>query len=580
MMEHPYKTMCRIACLGIGLAVIAGCATHQQAPEGKAGTQGNQAGLTHMAPGDYDPGFLYLAAQNALKEGQPALAVQMLEALVAKDKSAIDPHLQLVQLLLQYNQLDKASEHIKQLATIASLDPEQAQQLDILQIRLAYGQGNPDIALNMLKSYLSRHPEDIQALELNVRILAEQKRLTEAIGIIKKAIHIQDTPQLRLMQAQLLLQQQQTQGAKLALQRMREMDPDDDTAVLMLSNIAVKESHPDEAEELLRDFRAGHPEALRVSNALGRLMVQQNRLVEAITIYRDLDSRTGGEPSVLQALGLLYYQHNDFSKSVATFRKLISLQPSDEASYYLAASLEAMKKYPQARKIYAKISKDAPIYTETQLRLAGLDIMDSKPEKAVTRLKLVIRQHPEQLVAYTMLSSIRIAQKEYRKALDETATTLAFRKLPPQLLFNRAVALEHFKKYADVEITLKRVLEHDSRHTDSLNFLAYTYAIQGIHLDEAEKLIGRALAQKPDDGYYLDSLAWIQYKKGQIKLAIATQKRALELVGDDPVMREHMGDMLWKNEQQDEARNEWQRAIKLKHENPAMLRKKITQGLE
>ncbi|HKI61447.1 MAG TPA: tetratricopeptide repeat protein [Mariprofundaceae bacterium] len=580
MTEHHDKAIIRIACAAIGLAMLAGCAAqHQPAAETKPGVPEHPANLGHSLT-NYDPAFLYLAAQNALKEGQPSLAVQMLEALVAKDNSAIDPHLQLVQLLLQYNQLDKAKVHIEQLRSAHNLDPAQRQQLDLFRIRLAYGQGKPDIALGMLDDFLSRQPKDIQALELKVQLLAEQKRLPEAVRVIKKAIHLQDTPQLRLLQAQILMQQDQIEGAKLALQHMRELDPDDDTPVLMLANIALKQNHPDEAEALLRAFLADHPESLRVSNALGRVMVQQNRLVEAILIYRDLDSRTGGEPSVLQALGLLYYQHKDFSNSATTFRKLISLQPSDEAFYYLGASLEAMKKYPQARKTYANIGKDAPIYTETQLRLAGLDIMDNNMEQAVKRLQQVIRKHPEQLVAYTMLSSIRVARKEYRKALDETANTLAIRKLPPQLLFNRAVALEHFKKYADVEITLKRVLEHDSRHVDSLNFLAYTYAVQGIHLDEAESLVRRALDLKPDDGYFLDSLAWIQFKKGQIKMAIATQKKALKLVGDDAVMREHMGDMLWKNGQYDEARKEWQQAIKFKHEDPAMLRKKITQGLE
>jgi len=580
MNKHLHQLTFRLISIIIGLALLGACAARQPAATSTAKEANEQNTTSQIPMADLEPGFLYLAAQKALKDGQAGLAIQMLEALVAKDKSATEPHLQLVQLLLQYSQLDKAAEHIEQLRQTHDLASDQLQQRDMLAIRLAHAQGNPDIALAMLNEFLLHQPHDMDALELKVQILAEQKRLPEAIGVIKKAIHLQDTPQLRLMQAQILMQQEKIEGARMALQRMRELDPDNDTPVLMLSSLALKENHPDEAETLLRSFLEAHPEALRASNALGRLMVQQSRLVEAILIYRDLDNRTGGEPAVLQALGLLYYQHNDFSNSATTFRKLISLQPSDEASYYLAASLEAMKKIPQARKIYTGISENAPIYTETQLRLAGLDIMDNKTDSAIKRLQLVINKHPEQLAAYTMLSGIRIAKKEYRKALEETENTLAIRTLPPQLLLNRAIAFEHFKQYDQVESSLKRVLEHDSRHVDSLNFLGYTYAVQGTHLDEAEALVRRALEQKPDDGYYLDSLAWVQYKKGQFKEAIATQKKALEIVSDDAVMREHMGDMLWKNGQPDEARQQWQQAIKLKHDNPAMLRKKIAQGLE
>ncbi|MDX8407338.1 MAG: tetratricopeptide repeat protein [Mariprofundaceae bacterium] len=564
------------------LAWLAGCTPIH--PSDSAGQHPPRAAqeksAAHISLADMEPGFLYLAAQNALKQGQTGLAADMLEALVEKDKAAIEPHLQLVQLLLQQQKFDKAATHIEQLAASDSLSAEQQQQLELMQARLAYGQGKSDTALKQLDAFLARHANNIHALELQVQILARQKRLPEAVRVIKKAIRLQDTPQLRLLQAQLLLQQGQNKAAKLALLQMQRLDPDNDTPVLMLSNLAKQQKNMDEAEALLRAFLKEHPDAMRVSNTLGRLLVQENRLVEAILIYRDLDQRTGGEPTVLQALGLLYYQHNDYKESAETFRKLIALQPSDEASFYLAASLEALKQYRQAREIYSGIDSKARMYNETQLRLAGLDAMQGQPEKAAKRLLRVIDRHPEQLMAYSMLSSIRIAQKAYRKVLDETRNTLAMRKLPPQILFNRAVAFDHFKQYDQVEAMLKRILEHDSRHSEALNFLAYTYAVQGTHLDEATTLVNRALAQKPDDGYYLDSLAWIQYKMGHFKQAVATQRKALAKVKDDPVMHEHMGDILWKNEQFDAARKQWQQAIRLKHENPAMLRKKIAKGLE
>ncbi len=563
------------------MAWLAGCApSHQPANSAKAAPVKHQKPAGHLLMDDMDTGFLYLAAQNALKEGQPALAVKMLEALVKKDQSATAPHLQLVQLLLQHRQLDKGAEHIRQLQASDRLSPDQRQQLELLQARLAYAQGKPDKALEQLDVFLARHTNHIPALELQVQILATQKRLSEASLVIRNAIRLQDTPQLRLLQAQLLIQQKKTKAAKQALFHMHSLDPDDDTPILMLSDLARQEKKLDEAEALLRSFLKEHPDAMRISNTLGRLLVQENRLVEAILIYRDLDQRTGGEPAVLQALGLLYYQHGDYRESADTFRKLITLQSSDEASFYLAASLEALEQYQQAREIYAGIDSQAPMYTETQMRLAGLDAMQNKPEKAAGRLQQVIRKHPEQLTAYSMLSSIRIAQKAYRKALDETDSTLAMRKLPPQLLFNRAVAFDHFKQYDQVEAMLKRILGQDSRHSEALNFLAYTYAVQGKHLDEATSLIQRALEQKPDDGYYLDSLAWIQYKQGNFKQAIATQRKALAKIEDDAVMHEHMGDMLWKSKQFDAARDQWEQAIKLKHDDPDKLKKKIVKGLE
>jgi len=577
--KHPHH-LSLLICLAAGIALLSsGCAVQSPGSQSQPGHADNKTAVNHMAMADMEPGFLFLASQNALKEGQPELAIKLLEALVQKDASAIQPHFQLVQLLLEQNQFKKAGSHIQSLNESEKLTPEQRKQVELMQARLSFGLGKADAALKQLDRFLSRHPNSTPALELKIQILNQQKKPDEAIRVIKHAIRLQDTPRLRLLQAQLLLQQKQETGAKLALLRMKDLAPDDDIPILMLSQLAQQEKKLDEAENYLRDFLEEHPDALRISNALGRMLVKENRLVEAILIYREIDAKTGGEPSVLQALGLLYYQHKDFNQAIETFRKLIALQASDEASFYLANSLEATKHYKQARSIYDSIAAGSSPYNEAQLRLAGLDAMDNAPEKAARRLKQIIQKHPDQLIAYAMLSSIRIAQKEYQKALDETDNTLAISKLPPQLLFNRAVAFDHFKNYAQVESMLKRIIEHDSKHSDALNFLGYTYAVQGIRLDEAESLIQRALTQKPDDGYYLDSLAWAQYKKGQFKKAITTQKNALEKIKDDPVMHEHMGDMLWANNQQEEARKQWQQAIKLKHESPKMLRRKIDRGL-
>ncbi len=506
--------------------------------------------------------------------------MRLLEALVRKDPRATEPHLQLIELLLRQGETARAGTHIALLGKSEHLGEDARSRLELLDIRAGYARGEHADALRQLDGFLARHPNHPQALRLQIRILTSAQQPDQAIRVIKKALRLRDSADLRLLQAQLLLKQGNIEGARLALLRMRELAPDDDTPVLMLSDMALKRNDADRAESLLREFLEQHPDALRVSNALGRLLVRQNRLVEAILVYRDMDQRTGGEPTVLQALGLLYYQHGDYREAAATFRKLMGIQPSSEASFYLAASLEALKQYDEAGAIYRRIGSDESMHLEAQLRLAGLEMLAGQTQKAARRLLAVIDKHPERLDAYSMLSSIRIAQKNYRKALEETEATMAIRRLPPQLLFNRAVAFDHFGQYDQVVDMLKRILNHDSRHSEALNFLAYTYAVRGERLDEAESLVRRALEQRPDDGYYLDTLAWVLYKKGEISEAIAIQKEALQHTRDDAVMHEHMGDMLWKEGRHDAARDQWRQALRLRHEQPDVIRKKIREGLE
>ena len=59
---------------------------------------------------------------------------------------------------------------------------------------------------------------------------------------------------------------------------------------------------------------------------------------------------------------------------------------------------------------------------------------------------------------------------------------------------------------------MEKVLEIDPNNAEALNFIGYSYADRGINLDEAEKMIVRALEIKPDNGYMMDSLGWVYFK--------------------------------------------------------------------
>lgn len=524
--------------------------------------------------------FLYLAAQNAIKDGNPNLAIKLLEALTEKDATAIEPRQQLIELLLQKAQFDKAKEQIDILLENKDLTPIQLELISLMNARALVGKGNADEALEALNVFLKQYPANVPARDLQIRILSSQKRITEALIAINEAIHADDIAEFRLLQSQLLINKGDTDGAKSSLQRLQELDPDNTTAAIMLSSIALEEGDQKLAEEVLRNFIDSYPDALPVGNALGNLLAQQDRLAEAILVYRKMAAQTGNDPAIMQTLGLLYLQFKEYKQAEETFRKLYETQPSNSNRFYLAASLEALERDDEARKIYALIDKQAHLYSDAQMRLAGMDFRQDDMDTAIQRLKGVLRKSPRHLNAHLLLSAIRINQKKYRLLLDETESITALPKLPPQLLLNRAAAFDHFKDYKNAEHTLKRILTHHPKHSESLNFLGYIYALQGIQLSEAEALIKRALVHKPDDGYYLDSLAWVYYKNGKYAEALRTQKKAMGVITNDAVMFEHLGDILWRADDKQAARNAWRESIKLKSEHPDLLKRKIAEGLK
>src|SRR5258708_8576603 len=89
---------------------------------------------------------------------------------------------------------------------------------------------------------------------------------------------------------------------------------------------------------------------------------------------------------------------------------------------------------------------------------------------------------------------------------------------------------------------MKKAIELNPANAQALNYLGYSYAEQGTNLVEAEKLIRRALHIEPQDGFYVDSLGWVYYQKGDYKKAVEQLERAVNLTGSDSTITEHLGD--------------------------------------
>jgi len=79
---------------------------------------------------------------------------------------------------------------------------------------------------------------------------------------------------------------------------------------------------------------------------------------------------------------------------------------------------------------------------------------------------------------------------------------------------------------------MRKALELQPEQPHVLNYLGYSWIDQGINLDEGMKMIRRAVDQRPDDGYIVDSLGWAFYRIGNFEDAVKNLERAIDLKPD------------------------------------------------
>ena len=262
--------------------------------------------------------------------------------------------------------------------------------------------------------------------------------------------------------------------------------------------------------------------------------------------------RRGGED-----LGLVYLQLG------------LYLAPQHPLALLSLADLyESLKKPELALGAYERVPATSPLHRNALVQAASdLDALD-QPEEAQKRLEMVIKQHPDDQEAIVALGNVQRAHKKFAECADTYSKAIALVPSPDKsswvMFYFRGICYERSKQWPKAEADLRKALELFPEQPHVLNYLGYSWIDQGINLDEGMAMIKRAVQQRPDDGYIVDSLGWAYFKIGNYEEAVKQLERAIELKPEDPTINDHLGDAYWRVGRELEAKFQWAHARDLK----------------
>jgi tetratricopeptide (TPR) repeat protein len=110
---------------------------------------------------------------------------------------------------------------------------------------------------------------------------------------------------------------------------------------------------------------------------------------------------------------------------------------------------------------------------------------------------------------------------------------------------------------------MKRVLVLTPKDPQALNFIGYSYAELGINLDEALDYVKQAIELRPNDGFIMDSLAWVYFKRKNYDDAVRLLEEATKLVEDDSTILEHLGDVYLAKLERQKALKSYKKALEV-----------------
>jgi len=281
------------------------------------------------------------------------------------------------------------------------------------------------------------------------------------------------------------------------------------------------------------------------------------------------------DPSDLDAqlrLALLYGEEKEYPKAIDQLTHILKARPTElKIRDYLGYLYEESKDTKKAIETYTFNIQLEPSYFEGHLHLGMLYYRLKQFSEAITHLTQALTINAKQPEAHIVLGLTYLQQDQFEEAAKVLEEGIKQNPKSADLYFNLGTVYDKLNRFDDVVRVMETAIGLDPHHADALNYLGYSYAERGVKIDQALSLTKRAVALKPSNGYYVDSLAWAMFKSGMFTEALTEMKRAVALAGDDPVLYEHLGDIYAKQRNLSDAREAWLHALELDPSNNKLM---------
>jgi tetratricopeptide (TPR) repeat protein len=482
-----------------------------------------------------DPGQSELASRVAgllIQQDDFPQAIDVLKDAIKANPNNAEPYQQLAFIYTRYlKKTDQAIDYANRAIALNPGDVDGYQRL--VEIELAAGQERR--ALEALDRAVKVHSTDpnfwIRLGKLYVAMLfksdsqPKSDELKKTNEIFKKAAqYAADDPGILKDVADYYTASQQLKEAIPLYLRVLELQPDDANAREKLATGFILTNQRDKAVEMLEQIIKEHPEKYQPYDLLAQVLDEEARSLQRANHIEEAKAK--------------------FAKVAANYEQSLLINPNHAGTYVRLAELllGALRDPDRAVKLLAEARRRFPGAPEIVYYLAIAQREAKQSQQAVAT---------------------------FEEALHEAQLEEEDDFINAKFYFNYGAAAEQAGLYDKAADLLRKSIALDPANSaEACNYLGYMWADHNMKLDEAELMIRRALESEPNNASYLDSLGWVEFRKGQFDRALDDLLRAAKTAEhEDPVVFEHIGDTYLKLNRTREALEAWQKALALDPKN-------------
>ena len=466
--------------------------------------------------------------------------------------------------------------------------PEQAQTYLMRAYRASHGDhligeplarmalANQDFATaeEVITELLVRVPDDHFLLILLQQAYRSEEKWDKAIEVGKKIVELsRDDPRQVSGLAGLYVQAGQQGKAVELLEEYGKTHSGEPTTQTVLFYLYLSAGDYDRAGKALEQLRKQDKGSDVVRVAEVTYLARRERYREGAKYILSQSRSEGIDPEQVESLIQTLYKESPSATEAR--REVVRVRP------------EIAKLFPQTPQLRLGLSQDYLLLGDTVAAEGILDkLVDDRVELVSPYVYFTDRyaaaedttnlRHyaeaghealPEEGVFRLYLALLAVNAGDttgYRKQLDDALTLVSTEdRFYPQLALLRADDLSGGGDFDAARPYYEAAVSQPL--PPAYNNYAYFLTEKSgtpTDLDKAEKLARQAIKLEPGNGTYLDTYAWVLYRKGSSMLALIYIKKAIEATETpDPTLYEHLAEILTAEDRYDEAIKAWRHCL-------------------
>lgn len=487
----------------------------------------------------------YLSFSGRIEEGM-AIFRQCLEDYPSNSEL----HYQYARFLIDLSYRTTDQMHAKSLITTAR--EELSKVLEItpgnrtaknLLVDLYIELGDLAQAIALLEKMLTDDPSNQSIRTDLARLYVHIDAPEKAVGLLQPVVETGDISNYDLLKVFALAcaESQNYNKAVEIYNRYLELFPGEFEASYNLALCYYRSGQFLLASEMLERMKSAGQMSLEVAELYTDVLKSQNRLQEAIALLEEIGKNPQFEIGANIEIGQLFLSMGNPEKASQYLILAVTKAPNDRrATFFASVAFNELKQYSDALRMLENNLEDSPVSIASADLAIDILMNLGQTDAAIQIGERMLREKPKDARSYLISSRLydAVAMKDKSIEILEQGAEM----FPDLIELNMALAY-HLEQSGDWRRAVEIAEKLHSSNSDSpelSNFIGYVLADRNVDLERALELIRSALAIEPENPAFIDSLAWVYFRMGNIGEAYTEIHRAVKALPDDPVVIEHL----------------------------------------